>query len=108
MNARDEYNGMTLCKNLGRGALSWKGKRGMNKTHIRNATILLALISMPTLCPATVWVDKTVAQLQSYVVGGDCLYFTLTGVTEADPVFPGSAWFAISRTQGGTAAKDAY
>jgi len=36
----------------------------------------------------------------------DCFYFTLQGVSEADPAKPGDPMFAIPRTQYG--AKDAY
>ena len=68
------------------------------------AAAMLAVV--PALAPAVNWADRTVGQLQSTYDGADCIYFTLEGVTEADPVKPGDHWFAIPRTQYG--AKDAY
>lgn len=50
--------------------------------------------------------NKSVSQLQSTWASADCIFFTLDGVSEADPVKPGNTWFAIDRTQFG--AKDAY
>lgn len=43
----------------------------------------------------------TVLQLQPPVNNEDCVFFTLTGVSEADPSDPGSPWFAMPRTQTG-------
>lgn len=42
-----------------------------------------------------------VQQLQPPLSNQDCVYFTLTGVSQADPVSAGSAWFAIPSTQTG-------
>jgi len=67
---------------------------------------LAALAAAPTLGLAVNWLNRSVGQLQSTYDGADCIYFTLEGVAEADPVKPGDAWFAIPRTQYG--AKDAY
>ncbi|CAG0955512.1 hypothetical protein ANAEL_00316 [Anaerolineales bacterium] len=52
------------------------------------------------------WSGKHVGQLQSTDVNADCFYFSLEGVSVADPVKPDSQWFAIPRTQYG--AKEAY
>jgi hypothetical protein len=65
---------------------------------------LLVGAPVPGHCAA--WVNKNVSQIQSTYTGSDCFYFTLEGVTEADPVVPGAIWFAIPRTQNGS--KDAY
>ena len=55
---------------------------------------------------AAQYYGKTVGKLQGFYDDADCFYFQLNGVSEADPVKPGDAWFAVSRTQYG--AKDAY
>jgi hypothetical protein len=44
--------------------------------------------------------------LQAAELTSDCFYFTLEGVTEADPAKPNNAWFAVLRTQNG--AKEMY
>ena len=49
---------------------------------------------------------RSVGQLISTFDSGDCVIFTLNGITEADPRVPSTPWFAIPRTQFG--AKDAY
>jgi hypothetical protein len=64
------------------------------------------LAATPALALAVNWTDRTVGQLQSTYDGADCIYFTLEGVAQADPVDPGVPWFAFPRTQHG--AKDAY
>lgn len=64
------------------------------------------LTAAPALSLAVHWPNRSVGQLQSSYDGADCIYFTLDGVAEADPVKPGDPWFAIPRTQYG--AKDAY
>lgn len=51
-------------------------------------------------------VDKKVGELQPTYAVADCFYFKLKGIAEADPVKPGVAWFAVSRTDFG--AKEAY
>jgi hypothetical protein len=50
--------------------------------------------------------NATVGYLQSTLVDTNCLYFTLSGVNQADPAVSGSPWFAISRSSVG--AGDAY
>ena len=44
---------------------------------------------------------STILQLQPPLSNQDCVFFTLNGVSEADPVVPGSPWFAMPRTQTG-------
>jgi hypothetical protein len=48
----------------------------------------------------------TVEWIQSLSIAQDCVYFTLTGVSQTDPAIPANSWFAIPRDQYG--AKDAY
>lgn len=77
----------------------------MNKHFV---TVLVAALTVCAPVPAlsVAWVNKNVGTIQSTYSVTDCFYFTLDGVTEADPVLPGSAWFAVSRSQLGS--KDAY
>jgi len=64
-------------------------------------------IGVPLVCDATIdWPGKSVAMLSSTYDGADCVYFTLVGVAEADPIKPGDPTFAIPRSQYG--ANDAY
>lgn len=78
--------------------------------QMTSRTILMAVILAASLSPeatfAVNWAGKRVGQLQSTYDGADCIYFTLEGVTEADPIKPGDPFFAIPRSQYG--AKDAY
>ena len=67
---------------------------------------LIILLASPSVVLAVNWYNKSMGQLQSMYDGADCIYFTLGGVSEADPVKPGDPWFAIPRSQYG--AKDAY
>ncbi len=72
--------------------------------------ILLGLIAMTlshfaSSAYAAAYSGKTVGSVQGFFDGADCFYFKLKGVNEADPINPGSDWFAISRSQYG--AKDA-
>jgi hypothetical protein len=66
---------------------------------------LVALAVVPVIGKAVTW-NAGVGTVQSTYDGADCFYFTLNGVTEADPVKSGDPIFAIPRTQYG--AKDAY
>lgn len=45
-------------------------------------------------CLAADWHLKKVSQVQVHA-GNGCLYFTLEGVTEADPVVSGQPWFTL-------------
>jgi hypothetical protein len=40
-----------------------------------------------------------IAQVQSPNYNEDCVWFTLVGVPQADPILPNSPWFALPRTQ---------
>jgi hypothetical protein len=79
----------------------------MNVKYSLGVVAVAAILAMPAIGLATTtWSNKNVGTLQSMFDGADCFYFTLDGVTQADPIVPGSAWFAIPRVQYG--AKDAY
>jgi hypothetical protein len=68
---------------------------------------VVVAVSTPLVCNAMLdWNGKQVAMLSSTYDGADCIYFTLEGVAEADPVKPGDPTFAIPRTQNGS--RDAY
>jgi hypothetical protein len=73
-------------------------------------TALVAIVAvLVTLAAArsdaVIYENKMIGTIQPFIAGDNCFYFTLQGVTEADPVKPGSPWFAISRSD--TGAKDA-
>ena len=55
---------------------------------------------------ATTHANKQVDVLQSFYDRSDCIYFKLVDVPEADPIRPGSPWFAVERSQSG--AKDLF
>lgn len=42
-----------------------------------------------------------IALVQSPNYGEDCVWFTLVGVPQADPLVPNNPWFALSRSQTG-------
>jgi hypothetical protein len=77
------------------------------KQKIMNAFVICAAALVPANVYAMLdWPNKSVAMLSSTYDGADCIYFTLQGVSEADPIKPGEPTFAIPRAQYG--AKDAY
>jgi hypothetical protein len=55
---------------------------------------------VPPAGAAVTWTAKTVANLFP-PDGRGCFFFTLEGVSEADPVLPGSYWFAVPITYQG-------
>lgn len=57
-------------------------------------SIMCLLILSINSVYATDWYDKKVNQLQINAANG-CLYFTLEGVAQADPVTPGQPWFTL-------------
>jgi hypothetical protein len=61
--------------------------------------VLSNLIVAPAGAAVT-WTAKTVGQLFP-PDGRGCFFFTLEGVTEADPALPSSYWFAIPITYQG-------
>lgn len=77
----------------------------MNRLLRSLATI--AVLTVPATSNAMLdWYGRTVAMLSSTYDGADCIYFTLEGVSEADPIKPGDPTFAIPRSQFGS--KDGY
>jgi hypothetical protein len=62
--------------------------------------------AFPVAAPAANYGNATISVLQGFYDGADCFFFELQGVSVADPVYPGSPWFAINRSQFG--AKDAF
>jgi hypothetical protein len=50
--------------------------------------------------------NANVSTLQATYQDTNCFYFRLIGVAQADPVVPGSPWFAVPRSQ--TGAGDVY
>jgi hypothetical protein len=67
---------------------------------IAGALVLVAFlgISPRTIAAPTDFSGKTVALLSSPTTSADCVYFTLNGVSVADPAVPGQPWFAVPRT----------
>ena len=77
----------------------------MNK--LRRTFLLIVGVAIPLACHAMQdWNAKTVLMLSSTYDGADCIYFTLDGVPEADPIKSGDPTFAIPRSQYGS--RDAY
>ena len=76
------------------------------KKASRGAAFALVLIGMvPNANAASVeHYYKTVSLLE--VADTTCIFFQLTGVTQANPVVPNVSWFAIEKTQGN--AKEMY
>ena len=56
---------------------------------------LAAVVSGGNALADTSHSTKLIQYLQSSGSGGQCMYFTLIGVNEADPLVPGNPWFAI-------------
>src|SRR5690349_20606438 len=65
------------------------------------ATMLAIAASASPAHADTSHSGKTVQYIQSPGTAGGCAYFTLNGVSEADPSVPGNAWFAVPVTHPG-------
>lgn len=89
--------------------------RSLSNIHTRHAQMkrFIALATVAISCIA--WIpsanaalaehfNKTISLLE--VADSPCIFFQLTGVTEANPSAPSSAWFAIDKNQGN--AKEMY
>jgi hypothetical protein len=81
---------------------------GLKRLRPRTARVVrasLAALAVALLCvPAFADVShygKYVQYVHSPGAGGGCLYFTLVGVIEADPIVAGNSWFAIPLTHPG-------
>jgi hypothetical protein len=79
----------------------------MRKTHRMRSLKSGAVLSLMVLCLAPLagadsHRNATVELLQSATVNSfapsGCFYFTLNGISQADPVVPGSPWFAVNRS----------
>lgn len=64
------------------------------------AVVTGMMLCMPGLASAATHNAKQVATVHS-PDARECVFFLLTGVAEADPVVPGSSWFAVSKTHAG-------
>ena len=77
----------------------------MNKravTGLKSVTALIvACLFYTDVALSTQQYSTTVLQIQSPASTADCLWFTLSGVPQADPILPNNPWFAIPRTQNG-------
>jgi len=76
------------------------------KSLFKALAIASAVVLPATSNAMLSWENKAVSMLSSTYDGADCIYFTLTGVAEADPIKPGDPTFAIPRSQFGS--KDGY
>jgi hypothetical protein len=66
---------------------------------LRSFIVGMALGVTAWPCIASNTVTATVGELQSLEGSADCIYFTLSGVSVADPALgTGSPWFAMART----------
>lgn len=72
----------------------------MKRSHSFFAATLLAATWTGIACANQQW-TATVQQLQPPLSNQDCVFFTLTGVSQADPISAGSPWFAVPSTQTG-------
>jgi hypothetical protein len=78
------------------------------RTRMNKDIVVLGFASLCTFSAnAAAWSTKTVSGLQPFYVSSNCYYFSLEGVSEADPAVPGSPWFAVDRTAH-LGAKDLY
>lgn len=60
----------------------------------KNLFAVCAGLAITSSVYATDWYEKKVNQVQINAANG-CLYFTLEGVAQADPVTPGQPWFTL-------------
>jgi len=74
---------------------------------IVKAILCLFFLYMSSAGASTTWNGKMISQLQPDHPSVNCFYFTLDGVSEADPIRPGVAWFAVDRDVH-PGAKDLY
>jgi len=61
------------------------------------AILCLSFLFVSSAGASVTWATKTISQLQPDHPSADCYFFTLDGVSEADPVRPGIPWFAVDR-----------
>ncbi len=66
--------------------------------------VLLMALALGLTAPAVQavsWSGYQIAQFEAPDPARPCLFFTLVGVSQADPAFPNDPWFAISENQSG-------
>jgi hypothetical protein len=68
-----------------------------NKTLLAVALSFSCLVTMPAQAAIAEHFGKTIAFLE--VADSPCIFFQLTGATQANPIVPGGVWFAFSKTQ---------
>ena len=71
-------------------------QRRMSVRVVRSMAVLLLFHVIPAQAVSS-WSGKTVQYIQPDSGNADCFYFTLSGVSEADPIKPGNAWFGVNR-----------
>jgi hypothetical protein len=74
-------------------------------TRFRRLLLLGMSVYAAEVASASDW-TAPVGQLQGLSSSYDCFYFTLSGISQADPIVPNNPWFAVSRSQYG--ANPAY
>jgi hypothetical protein len=77
----------------------------MKPSQVYRFATTAAFVAMSSLASAETWSDKPVGTLSSSYQPSDCIYFTLIGVSQADPAVSGP-WFSMPRSQHG--AKEGY
>lgn len=70
------------------------------KKILLSIPVLMAGLLVSPFATAAAHYNKEVAVLQSPDTR-ECVFFKLTGVTEADPIAPGISWFAVPKTHVG-------
>lgn len=70
--------------------------------NIKLNALLVSIAVMMLLgfrAEAATWAGAPVSILELPDPGHNCIFFTLTNVSEADPAFPGNPWMAIPASQ---------
>jgi hypothetical protein len=77
----------------------------MNKATVPAILLLGSILGISSAEAALVQhFDKTISVLEA--ADSPCIFFQLTGVTEANPAVPSGVWFGIDKNQGN--AKEMY
>jgi hypothetical protein len=77
------------------------GRRVGPWLRVASIGLLMSAAGVAPIAGAVTYNGATIAIIQSPTPSANCLYFQLTGVTQADPIAPSNAWFAIPATQNG-------
>jgi hypothetical protein len=65
-----------------------------------SVALSLAIFLAPVALGASSY-TAAVDMIEAPSASADCVYFTLVGVSQADPVAPGAPWFAVPRAHPG-------